>query len=105
MHKKLAILCGATILGLTIAQAHADDLNFLSTQLRPLEEAQRARTQILKGAPVPVNYLPEEPPQLPIHLQADEQGAHTIGLVGALHGELAPLTAMLQPIDQESALV
>jgi multiple sugar transport system substrate-binding protein len=54
---------------------------------------------------MPVTYVPEEPPQLPIHLQADEQGAHTIGLVGALHGELAPLAAMLQPIDQESALV
>jgi multiple sugar transport system substrate-binding protein len=73
--------------------------------MRPLEEATKARTMILKGAPMPVTYVPEEPPQLPIHLQADEQGAHTIGLVGALHGELAPLTAMLQPIDQESALV
>ena len=40
---------------------------------------------------MPVTYVPEEPPQLPIHLQADAQGAHTISLVGALHGELAPL--------------
>jgi len=93
------------MLGLTMAQAHADELNFLSTQLRPLEEAQKARTQILKGAPVPVNYLPEEPPQLPIHLQADEQGAHTISLVGALHGELAPLVSMLAPLDQEDKLI
>jgi multiple sugar transport system substrate-binding protein len=92
-------------LGLAAAGARADDLTFLSTQMRPLEEATKARTMILKGAPMPVTYVPEEPPQLPIHLQADEQGAHTIGLVGALHGELAPLTAMLQPIDQESALV
>lgn len=92
-------------LGLAAAGARADDLTFLSTQMRPLEEATKARTLILKGAPMPVTYVPEEPPQLPIHLQADEQGAHTIGLVGALHGELAPLAAMLQPIDQESALV
>ena len=92
-------------LGLAAAGARADDLTFLSTQMRPLEEATKARTLILKGAPMPVTYVPEEPPQLPIHLQADEQGAHSIGLVGALHGELAPLSAMLQPIDQESALV
>ena len=92
-------------LGLAATGASADDLTFLSTQMRPLEEATKARTLILKGAPMPVTYVPEEPPQLPIHLQADEQGAHTIGLVGALHGELAPLSAMLQPIDQESALV
>jgi multiple sugar transport system substrate-binding protein len=105
MFKKLAILSGAIILGLTIAEACADELNFLSTQMRPLEEAQKARTQILKGSPVPVAYLPEEPPQLPIHLQADGQGAHTISLVGALHGELAPLASMLQPLDQEDKLI
>lgn len=101
----MLILCGAIVLSLTIVKARADELNFLSTQLRPVEEAQRARTQILKGAPMAVNYLPEEPPQLPIHLQADEQGAHTIGLVGALHGELAPLAQMLKPLDQEDKLI
>jgi multiple sugar transport system substrate-binding protein len=105
MFKKLAILSGAIILGLTIAEGRADELNFLSTQMRPLEEAQKARTQILKGSPVSVAYLPEEPPQLPIHLQADGQGAHTISLVGALHGELAPLASMLQPLDQEDKLI
>jgi len=105
MYKKYAILGAAIFLGLTVANARADELNFLSTQLRPLEEAQKARTQILKNAPMPVNYLPEEPPQLPIHLQADEQGAHTISLVGALHGELAPLVPMLQPLDQEDKLL
>jgi multiple sugar transport system substrate-binding protein len=104
MFKKLA-LSSAILLGLLTAEARADELSFLSTQMRPLEEAQKARTQILKGAPVPVAYLPEEPPQLPIHLQADEQGAHTISLVGALHGELAPLVPMLQPVDQEDKLI
>jgi multiple sugar transport system substrate-binding protein len=103
-------LSGALFLGLAAAcsvTARADELTFLSTQLRPLEEAQKARTQILKGAPLPVAYVPEEPPQLPIHLQADAQGAHTIGLVGALHGELAPLVTMqlLQPLDAQSGLI
>ena len=48
MYKKLAILGGAIILSLTVAKARADELNFLSTQLRPLEEAQKARTQTLE---------------------------------------------------------
>jgi multiple sugar transport system substrate-binding protein len=105
MSNRLAVFCGAIFLGLTVAGVCANELTFLSTQMRPLEEATKARTQILKGAPMPVNYLPEEPPQLPIHLQADEQGAHTISLVGALHGELTPLVPLLQPLDEQSSLI
>ena len=73
----------------------------------PLEEAQRARTQILNRAPVETTYVPEEPRQLPVHLQADAQGSHTISLVGALHGELAPLVPMglLAPLDDQEALL
>jgi multiple sugar transport system substrate-binding protein len=105
MSGRLTMLWGAVIMGLAGTAARADELTFLSTQLRPLEEAQKARTQILKGAPMPVSYLPEEPPQLPIHLQADEQGAKSISLVGALHGELAPLAALFQPLDQQAGLL
>ncbi len=103
--KKSLFAFGALLLIAGNTRSYASDLTFLSTQLRPLEEAQKARTQILKDAPKPVTYVPEEPAQLPVHLQADEQGAHTIGLVGALHGELAPVLSMLQPLDQESALI
>ncbi|HEY2619303.1 MAG TPA: ABC transporter substrate-binding protein [Acetobacteraceae bacterium] len=105
MSGRLTMLWCALLVGLAATAARADELVFLSTQLRPLEEAQKARTQILKGAPMPVSYLPEEPPQLPIHLQADEQGARTISLVGALHGELAPLAASFQPLDQQAGLL
>jgi len=49
--------------------------------------------------------VPEEPQQLPIHLQADAQGAHTISLVGALHGELAPLVSLLQSADAQKDLI
>jgi multiple sugar transport system substrate-binding protein len=105
MNKPLALLAGTILTCLALGQARADDLTFLSTQMRPLEEATKARTLILKNAPKPVTYVPEEPPQLPVHLQADEQGAHTISLVGALHGELAPLVPMLQPVDEANAMV
>ncbi len=80
---------------LAVRPAVAKDLVFLSTQLRPLEEAQRTRTQILNTSPVPVEYVPEEPPQLVVHVQADmKSGSPTISLIGALHGELAPLVTM-----------
>ncbi len=106
MKTSLIALCGVVLLGLVgSGRAYADELTFLSTQLRPLEEAQRARTEILKNAPMAVAYVPEEPPQLPIHLQADAQGAHTISLVGALHGELAPLVSLLQPLDTQKDLI
>jgi multiple sugar transport system substrate-binding protein len=105
MTRSFAVLCGVLLLACAALRTHAEELTFLSTQLRPLEEAQKARTQILKGAPLPVAYVPEEPPQLPIHLQADAQGAHTISLVGALHGELAPVVSLLQPLDAQAGLI
>src|SRR5579871_4735782 len=105
MNKTLALLTGTLLTGLAFGQARADELTFLSTQMRPLEEATKARTLILKNAPKPVTYVPEEPPQLPVHLQADEQGAHTISVVGALHGELAPLVPLLQPVDEANATI
>ena len=82
----LWVLGGAALLadfGVAVPAA-AKDLTFLSTQLRPLEEAQRTRTEILSGSPVPVDFVPEEPPQLVIHVQADmKSGAPSISLIGA----------------------
>ncbi len=100
----LSLLGGVAILasvGVAVPAA-AKDLTFLSTQLRPMEEAQRTRTEILKGSPAPVDFVPEEPPQLVIHVQADmKSGSPSISLIGALHGELAPLVPLgaLAPVD------
>jgi len=100
----LSMLGGVAILAsLSVSvPAAGKDLTFLSTQLRPMEEAQRTRTEILKGSPVPVDFVPEEPPQLVIHVQADmRSGSPSISLIGALHGELAPLVTLdaLSPLD------
>jgi len=100
----LPVLGGAALLAdfAVAVPTAAKDLTFLSTQLRPLEEAQRTRTQILIGSPVPVDFVPEEPPQLVIHVQADmKSGSPSISLIGALHGELAPLVPLsaLAPFD------
>lgn len=89
-------------LGAAVAPARAADLTFLSTQMRPVEEAQQMRAQVLKDAPALVSFVPEEPQTLLIHLQADAaRGQPAIDLVGALHGELAPLATagLLAPLD------
>uniref|UniRef100_UPI0038F76499 hypothetical protein n=1 Tax=Streptomyces niveiscabiei TaxID=164115 RepID=UPI0038F76499 len=72
--------------------AAAQDVNFLSTQLRPVEEAQKVRQVLLKGVPGKVSYLVEEPPQFDVRMKAEgNAGKRTISLAGALHGELQPL--------------
>lgn len=87
------------------ASAQSRDTVFLSTQLRPIEEAQKVRDVILRGAPGRVQYVTEEPPQLTVRMRAESQAsARTVSLVGALHGELAPLAAAdLDPIDDVAA--
>jgi multiple sugar transport system substrate-binding protein len=87
------------------AAARAQDVVFLSTQLRPIEEAQKVRDVLLKGAPK-ATYVTEEPPQLTVRMKAEQTaGKHTVSLVGALHGELQPLVPMdaLEPMDDVAA--
>src|SRR5215472_14287796 len=82
--------------------ASADRLIFLSTQLRPIEEAQKVRNLILKDFPHQVDYVTEQPAQLPVRIKAEQQGGtHTIDVIGALHGELQPLIPLdaLEPLD------
>jgi multiple sugar transport system substrate-binding protein len=90
-----------------VAPAWADDGTvFLSTQLRPIEEAQKMRDVILKDYKGKVDYVPEQPAQLPVRIQAEQQGGtHTISLIGALHGEMQPLLPIsgLAPVDDLAA--
>jgi multiple sugar transport system substrate-binding protein len=98
----------AALLGASLAVAppvRAQDVVFLSTQLRPIEEAQKMRDVILKGAPK-VTYVPDEPQNVTVRMKAEQDaGKHTISLIGALHGELSPLVPMnsLDAIDDVAA--
>ena len=95
------LLAGLAVLGGT-PRAHAEDLVFLSTQLRPIEEATKVREIILKGAPVKPVYVVDEPAPFTVRLQAElATNRHTTSLVGALHGELQPFapTGGLSPLD------
>jgi multiple sugar transport system substrate-binding protein len=60
----------AGLLTAAAAAARAEDLIFLSTQLRPIEEAQKMRNLILKDFPHKVDYVTEQPAQLPVRIKA-----------------------------------
>ncbi len=92
---KVKILIGLAGLFLSTSQpVRADDVIFLSTQLRPVEEAQKMRDVLLKGAPK-ATYVPDEPQNITVRMKAEQDaGKHTISLIGALHGELSPLVPM-----------
>lgn len=90
--KSILASAGVAATLLTTSLAAAQDVNFLSTQLRPVEEAQKVRQVLLKGVPGKVSYLVEEPPQFDVRMKAEgKAGKRTISVAGALHGELQPL--------------
>lgn len=88
----LRLILGAIGTGLAGGAALAQETVFLSTQLRPIEEAQKVRQVILKGGPAGVNFIVEEPSPFTVRMEAETKaGKRTISMVGALHGELQPL--------------
>jgi multiple sugar transport system substrate-binding protein len=91
---------------LTRAQAQAASTVFLSTQMRPLEEAQKVREVILKDYPGKYDYVVDEPSPFAVRVEAEMKSGHaTSSLLGALHGELQPLEAIgaLAPLDDLAA--
>src|SRR5215471_21123866 len=105
--RRMPALLGLLLLiaSLSIATASAADVEpliFLSTQLRPIEEAQKMRNVILKDFPRDVDYVPERPQLFPVRIkEALQEDTHTIDVVGALHAELQPLARLgaLAPLD------
>jgi multiple sugar transport system substrate-binding protein len=63
---------------------------FWSNQAAPVEEAQKMRDTVLKNFPGGADFQPQDPGPFITRIQAEEQaGSGTIGVVGALHGDLA----------------
>jgi multiple sugar transport system substrate-binding protein len=61
-----------------------------SNQAAPVEEAQKMRDTVLKNFPGGADFQPQDPGPFITRIQAEEQaGSGTIGVVGALHGDLA----------------
>jgi multiple sugar transport system substrate-binding protein len=95
-------LWAASLLTAIAQGAETGHLIFLSTQLRPIEEAQKMRNLILKGFPHEVDYITEQPQQFSLRIKTEQKGGtHAIDVIGALHGELQPLVPLdaLVPLD------
>ena len=105
MQRVPAWLCLSLGVGLQVTIADAaqtERLIFLSTQLRPIEEAQKMRNLILKDFSQEVDYITEPPQRFPMRVEAARRtGMHTLDVVGALHGELQQLVPLdaLVPLD------
>ncbi|MDP9374742.1 MAG: extracellular solute-binding protein [Chloroflexota bacterium] len=69
----------------------AGDVLFLSTQFKPVEEAEKMRKQILAGFNGKVEYLPEDDAPFTDRIRSEAQAGKTsASLVGALHGGIEP---------------
>ncbi len=93
------LLAGAAAVLLAMP-AQAQNVVFLSTQLRPIEEAQKVRDVLLKGGPA-TQFVTEEPARLNTRVEAEAQaGTRSFSLIGALHGEISGLpAAALDSVD------
>ncbi|MDP1731281.1 MAG: ABC transporter substrate-binding protein [Devosia sp.] len=93
MKRTLRILAGTTLAismaTLTAGIANAQVL-FWSSQAAPVEETQKMREQVLKGFEGGVDFQPQEPGPFITRIEAEMQaGSGSIGVVGALHGDLS----------------
>jgi multiple sugar transport system substrate-binding protein len=98
-----AIAALLTSTGVALAQ----DTVFLSTQLRPVEEATKLRSVIMKGGPA-IQYVVDEPGPFAVRMKAEtDANKRTPSVVAALHGELQPHVGdgSLEPIDDVVAKV
>lgn len=68
------------------------DVTFLSTQLRPVEEAEKVRSQVLSGFGGKVDFIPEEEGPFQDRVKAEAAaGSGTVDVLGALHGDFVSL--------------
>lgn len=86
--------------------ASAQEIVFLSTQLAPIEEAQKMRNQILANFAGDVEFVTDEAGPFVDRINAETQaGRGTVSLIGTLHGDYPNFLAggALQPLDDVAA--
>ena len=104
MNFRLLNVARATVVALLAAQAAlaAAQTTVVSTQLRPIEEAEKMRNVILKGAPDTINFVPEDPNTYLTRMKAELGAAQgKVHVTIALDGELGPVNQLggLQDLD------
>jgi multiple sugar transport system substrate-binding protein len=88
-------LCGSAFAALA-------QTTIVSTQMRPIEEAEKMRNVILKGAPDAVNFVPEDPNTYLTRMKAELGSAQgKVHVTIGLDGELGPVNSLggLQDLD------
>jgi len=99
-------LCAAVLFTAVAGAAQSEHVVFLSTQLRPIAEAQKMRNFILKDFPGEVDYLTERPGLDPVRfVKEGRAGGRRVDVVGALHGELQSIVDALEPLDGVAAML
>ena len=89
MRRKVKALAGAAFAVMLASQVADAQVLFWSTQAKPVEETQQMRDQVLAGFEGGVDYQPPDDGPWLTRMQAELQaGSGTIGVLGALHGEL-----------------
>ncbi len=92
----------AIALGFLLAAGAAAraEVVFMSTQLRPIEEAQKMREVILRDFPGEVEFVPEDGGTFVNRVEAEGRtGQVTVGVLGGLHGDFPPIRPYLDPVD------
>ncbi len=90
MKSTTKVLAGAALAFSLSASAASAQVLFWSSQAAPVEETQKMREQVLAGFEGGVDFQPQEPGPFITRIEAEmEAGSGSIGVVGALHGDLS----------------
>lgn len=88
----LTVMVTGAVVASVAVQAQNDPVLFLSTQLRPIEEAQKMLESILARYPGEVEFIPVEPVPFVDRVLAEQRaGRVSISLLGGVHGDFPAL--------------
>jgi multiple sugar transport system substrate-binding protein len=84
----------------TSGAAESGSVGFLSTQFTPVEERQRFEAVLRRELSVPIAYNPVAAGVFQTTITSQAAAGHVqVGMVGGLHGDLAPLADKLDDVD------
>lgn len=92
MNRKTMAALAGLLWAVTLPAVSLAQTNLVSTQMRPVEEAEKVRSVILKGMPDAVNFIPEDGATYFTRMKAELGAAQgKVHATIALDGELSPV--------------